>query len=82
MTLFNFFGGLENITEEFRAIILNNLAAGTGEALINILEGYVTGINIEQLGIISFLSLVIVVLFLLATVEITFNKIWGVEKHQ
>ena len=82
MTLFNFFGGLENITEEFRAIILNNLAAGTGETIINILEGYVTGINIEQLGIISFLTLVLVVIFLLARVEITFNKIWGVEKHR
>ncbi|MFW5790058.1 MAG: YihY/virulence factor BrkB family protein [Bacillota bacterium] len=82
MTLFNFFGGIENITEELRTIILNNLAAGTGETLINILESYVTGINIEQLGIISFLSLVLVVIFLLASVEITFNKIWGVEKHR
>ena len=82
MTLFNFFGGLENITEEFRNIILNNLAAGTGETLINILEGYVTGINIEQIGIISFLTLMLVVIFLLARVEITFNKIWGVEKHR
>ena len=82
MTLFNFFGGLENITEEFRTIILNNLAAGTGETLINIFEGYVTGINIEQLGIISFLTLVLVIIFLLARVEITFNKIWGVEKHR
>lgn len=82
MTLFNFFGGIENITEEFRTIILNNLAAGTGESLINILESYVTGINIEQLGIISFITLVLVVIFLLARVEITFNKIWGVEKHR
>ena len=82
MTLFNFFGGLENITREFRAIILNNLAAGTGETIINILESYVTDINIEQLGIIGFLSLVIVVIFLLTRVEVTFNKIWGVEKHR
>ena len=30
MTLFNFFGKIDTIVEEIKALILNNLAAGTG----------------------------------------------------
>ncbi|MGM0419748.1 MAG: YihY/virulence factor BrkB family protein [Bacillota bacterium] len=82
LTLFNFFGGVENIIQQLQELILNNLAAGTGEALLEYLEKYVTGVQIEQLGVISFITLVVVVIFLLARVEITFNIIWSVEKHR
>jgi len=35
MTIFNFFGKIDTIVEEIKTLILNNLAAGTGESLIN-----------------------------------------------
>src|SRR6056297_428331 len=82
MTLFNFFGKINNIIEEIKALILNNLAAGTGESLIEYLEIYILNVDIEQLGIISFLSLILIIVFMLARVEMTFNNIWNVKQHR
>jgi membrane protein len=82
ITLFNFFGEMESIINFIKGVILNNLATGTGQTLITYLEGYVNNININQLGVISFFSLVIVIILMLARVEKTFNKIWGVEEHR
>ena len=80
MTLFNFFGGMGELMSKVKIAILNNLATGTGNTLINILEQYI--INIDQLGVISFVSLVVVIIFMLARIEVTFNRIWGVKEHR
>ena len=82
MTLFNFFGRMDTIIAEIQSFILNNLAAGTGQSLLNYLEAYVYNLDIEELGIISFASLIVIIIFMLARIEITFNKIWGVEEHR
>jgi membrane protein len=82
MTLFNFFGKIDTIVEEIKALILNNLAAGTGENLIEYLEIYILNVDIEQLGIISFISLIFIIVFMLARVEMTFNNIWNVKEHR
>lgn len=82
MTLFNFFGEMERMINFIQRVILNNLATGTGQTLIKILERYVHDININQLGVISFASLVLIIIFMLARVEKTFNKIWGVAEHR
>jgi len=82
MTLFDFFGRMNTIIEEIQIFILNNLAAGTGQSLLNYLESYVYNVDLEQLGIISFTSLIVIIIFMLARVEITFNKIWSVEEHR
>ena len=82
MTLFNFFGKIDTIVEEIKTLILNNLAAGTGENLIEYLEIYILNVDIEQLGIISFISLIFIIVFMLARVEMTFNKIWNVKEHR
>ncbi|PRX21133.1 tRNA-processing RNAse BN [Orenia metallireducens] len=82
MTLFNIFGGMDRIINALKEIILENLATGTGEIVIRYLEDYVTNVDITQLGVISFFSLVIVIVFMLARIEMTFNKIWGVEEHR
>ncbi|MGM0370760.1 MAG: YhjD/YihY/BrkB family envelope integrity protein, partial [Bacillota bacterium] len=80
MTLFDFFGGMEQLMSKLKGAILNNLATGTGNTLIDILEQYI--INIDQLGVISFISLVVVIIFMLARIEVTFNGIWGVTEHR
>lgn len=82
MTLFNFFGKLDIIIEEIKSLILNNLAAGTGQSLLDYLEVYIVNVNIEQLGIISFISLIFIIVFMLARVEMTFNNIWNVREHR
>jgi len=82
MTLFDFFGNIDTIVEQIEALILNNLAAGTGESLIEYLETYVLNVDIEQLGIISFISLIFIIVFMLARVEMTFNKIWNIKEHR
>ncbi len=82
INLFDFFGRIDVIIEEIREIILENLATGAGDALLEYLESLAVGVDIEQLGVISFVSLVIVIITMLARIEITFNEIWGVEEHR
>ena len=82
MNLFNFFGRVDEIVEQLRELILANLATGTGDALLGYLETFILNVDIEQLGLISFVSLVAVIVFMLARIEITFNQIWTVEEHR
>ena len=80
LTLFNFFGGMERLITKVKDAILNNLATGTGNSLINVLEQYI--VKIDQLGVISFVTLVVVIIFMLSRIEVTFNRIWGVKEHR
>ncbi len=82
VSLFDFFGRIDVIIEEVREIILANLATGTGDALLEYLENLAVGVDIEQLGVVSFATLVIVIITMLARIEVTFNEIWGVEEHR
>lgn len=82
MNVFNFFGKIDIIIEEIKNLIINNLAAGPGEELLNFLQLYILNADLEQLGIISFISLIFIIVIMLARIEITFNKIWNVKKHR
>ncbi|AGB40284.1 putative membrane protein [Halobacteroides halobius DSM 5150] len=82
LTLFNFFGQMSILIDQLKHVILNHLATGTGQTVLNYLQQQIENIDINQLGAISFISLGMVVIFLLARVERTFNRIWGVEKHR
>ncbi|MFW5891373.1 MAG: YihY/virulence factor BrkB family protein [bacterium] len=82
MTLFDFFERFDSIFDQVKTLILNNLAAGTGETILNFLETYIFNVDIEQLGAISFFSLVLLIVFMLARIEVTFNQIWDVEEHR
>ncbi len=82
MNLFNFFGRIDDVIEQVREIILANLATGTGDTLLEYLEVYIINVDIEQLGVISFISLVAIIIFMLARIELTFNEIWAVREHR
>src|SRR6056297_559284 len=77
-TLFDFFGRIDKISSQIQNIILKNLAAGTGQSVINYLEKYIYSADVEQLGALSFFSLILLIVFMLARVEVTFNQIWMV----
>ncbi|RCW41863.1 MULTISPECIES: YihY family inner membrane protein [unclassified Halanaerobium] len=81
-TLFDFFGRIDKISSQIQNIILENLAAGTGESVIDYLEKYIYSADVEQLGAVSFFSLILLIVFMLARVEITFNQIWMVKEHR
>ncbi|MFN2339721.1 MAG: YihY/virulence factor BrkB family protein [Halanaerobium sp.] len=82
MTLFDFFERFDSIYTQLQSVLLNNLAAGTGETILDYLEMYIFNVDIEQLGAISFFSLVMLIVFMLARIEITFNQIWNVKDHR
>ncbi|MFP4021654.1 MAG: YihY/virulence factor BrkB family protein [Halanaerobium sp.] len=82
MTLFDFFERFDSIYKQLQSVLLNNLAAGTGETILNYLEMYIFNVDIEQLGAISFFSLVMLIVFMLARIEVTFNQIWNVKDHR
>ncbi len=81
-TLFDFFGRIDKISSQIQNIILKNLAAGTGQSVINYLEKYIYSADVEQLGALSFFSLILLIVFMLARVEVTFNQIWMVSEHR
>lgn len=82
LTSFNFMGNLDIIIDNLQEIIIENMAVGTGEVIINYIEEFLNESHINQLGIISFLSLVLIILFMLTRIEVTFNKIWNVKIHR
>ncbi|MFW5979189.1 MAG: YihY family inner membrane protein, partial [Halanaerobium sp.] len=82
MTLFDFFERFDSIYQQLQSVLLNNLAAGTGETILSYLERYIFNVDIEQLGAISFFSLVMLIVFMLARIEVTFNQIWNVKDHR
>ncbi|MGM0603600.1 MAG: YihY/virulence factor BrkB family protein [Bacillota bacterium] len=81
-TLFDFFGRIDKISSQIQNIILENLAAGTGQSVLNYLERYIYSADVEQLGAVSFFSLILLIVFMLARVEVTFNQIWMVKEHR
>ncbi len=79
---FNFFGSSNLLIEKFNDFILENLAVGTADSIIKFINSFLGNIDINKLGFIGFSSLIIVVIFMLARIEVVFNKIWNVKKHR
>ena len=69
-----------NLLDKAREFILENLAAESGEAVVNYLEKMLSQINLATIGWSSFASVLVTLILLLRQIEEALNRIWLVRK--
>lgn len=81
-SIFTAFGGLEEVTQRLRSFIIESLAIGHQERVIEALEGFIDQASGPRLGAFGVSFLFITVVLLLMDIERAFNDIWGVRKDR
>ncbi len=69
------------VQKRLEAALLQRLAVGSQDIASQII-GYIDHVNINSLGAIGLVVLMVVVFSMLNNMEITFNDIWGLKKHR
>lgn len=75
-----FFSGNFDAIQHIREFILNNLAAGSGEEAVKVIDDLLSKLSFTKIGVSSFVGLLVSLVLLLRQVEIALNKIWLVPK--
>lgn len=78
--LFKAFGGLSQLEEPARELIVENLAVGAAEQVSAYLDQFIENISAGAIGGVGFLFLIWTVWRMLVNVEGAFNAIWGVTR--
>jgi len=72
-------GSLYTMAKDF---ILQNLAAGSGEQVIQYIESFIMNLNLTKIGITGFAGTIVTLVLLLRQIEIALNQIWLVKKER
>jgi membrane protein len=72
--------GPTSLVEELRGFVLHNLAAGSGEAVVNYLDEMLANLDLSRIGWSSFASVLVTLILLLRQIEEALNRIWLVHK--
>lgn len=80
--LFKAFGGLEKASEPLKAMILSNLATGTGDVVAGYLDQFIENFRSGAVGLVGFVLLILSVVGVLATIEKAFNDIWEIPQSR
>jgi membrane protein len=75
--IFKAFGGMEKLYLTVEPFILQNLAEGSSDEVIAILNKFLTSAHTSAVGIGGFIGLVITSMSMLNSIERAFNHIWG-----
>jgi membrane protein len=81
-SLFTAFGGLEDVGGLVRNFVIDALAVGSREKVIEQLETFVAQAHAARIGGIGTALLLFTVVSLLTNVEKAFNDIWGVTRDR
>ncbi len=65
---------------EFRSFILENLAPRSGQKMIQLLERFLSNIDVAKIGFTGLLTLLIVIVILLRDIEMALNNVWHVTQ--
>lgn len=74
--IFRAFGGMERLYATAEPFILRNLAQGSSDQAIEILQKFVTNVRGRIVGVGGFVSLVLTTLSLLANIESAIHRVW------
>lgn len=77
-----FISGDFNLLEKFREFLFENLATGSGQQAIRILDNLISNLNFTRIGVSSFIGLLVSLILLLRQIEKSLNKIWLVTKER
>ena len=81
-SIFQAFGGLEQLSGIIEPIILENLAEGTGETTLAQIKQFLANIHTGALGATGFVGLIITSMSLMSSIEKTINKVWKTAIHR
>jgi membrane protein len=80
--LFNAFGGFETLSDKIQPFIEENLAPNFSTQISSYLENFMNNAHADAVGIFGVLGFMITAISTLATIELTFNNIWGTSKQR
>jgi membrane protein len=78
--LFKAFGGLRTLQQPLKKLVVENLAAGRADEVGRWLDHFINRVSAGALAGVGLLVLLYSVVGLLAEIEKSFNRIWGVDK--
>lgn len=78
-SIFQTFGGLDNLLAKIEPYVVENLARGTGEQAIETIRGFISKIHAGALGATGFVGLFITSMSMLNSAENAINRIWRSE---
>lgn len=68
------------IISQIKSFILNNLATGTGEVVVQYVDNFISNLDLTNIGITGFAGTIVSLALLLKQIEVAFNKIWYVKQ--
>jgi len=81
-SLFHAFGGLKELEEKIRPLILKVLVPGAQEKLIATIDSLIERLNAGAIGAVGTVLVFLAAIFLIAQLEMILNEIWGLKKHR
>ena len=81
-SLFHAFGGLKELEEKIRPLILKVIVPGAQEKLISTIDSLIERLNAGAIGAVGTLLVFLAGILLLGQLEIILNEIWGLKKHR
>lgn len=70
----------ENLIEQGKTFILSNLAAGSGDQVVEYIESFLAKLDVKRIGLTGFAGIVVTLILLIRQIEIALNKIFAVVK--
>jgi len=80
--LFHAFGGFETLLERLEPFIEENLAPSFSNQISSYLEGFINNVHAGAVGVFGIIGFIFTSISTLATIEKTFNLIWGASRHR
>lgn len=65
---------------KLKSFVLSNLAAGSGETVIQYLENFLANLDLTKIGLTGFVGIIISLVLLLRQIELALNRIWMVKR--
>ena len=81
-SLFHAFGGLKELEEKIRPLILKVMVPGAQEKLIATIDSLIKRLNAGAIGAVGTVLVFLAAIFLIAQLEMILNEIWGLKKHR
>lgn len=71
--------GGSKVSDSIKSFILQNLAEGTGSTVSDTLDKLISNLSLTQIGVTSFVSILVSLILLLRQIEQALNRIWMVR---
>lgn len=76
-SIFQAFGGMENLYKTIEPLIIENLAQGTGEDTMETIRGFISKIHAGALGASGLVGLILTSMSMLSSAEKAINRVWN-----